>query len=409
MKHRARRAGVMVQALVVLAGLVVLIGTLAADQRVRAAEIQYRMSRRRAEVAAKSGLLRAVAALQGADSNRLSLEDEWATLGSAGSEEFPLDGSTFRVQIIDAGSLIDINTVGADQLALLPMEPEQSDSLLDWREGGTVPRANGAKDEYYTSLDSDYQTARQPFRTLSELLLVKGWTPRRLYEVDEDVETTATVPTDADGNRLALAALLTVGSGAPNTTAQGTNRVNINVANLSANVLVQFGLNLQTAVRVAQGGPYNNLRELLLAPGVTPDVQQRILDGATAVATQRVEGLVNVNTASQTVLESLGLTSDIASAIVSRQSHGFASLGELGTVPGLDGPELARIADRVTLGGDTWVVRTQGRSGDVAVCLEAVVGIRDGRARILDWTTLPDLDVPAWWAWSEPTVVGGAP
>ncbi len=238
---------------------------------------------------------------------------------------------------------------------------------------------------------------------------MKGWTPRNLYGLVEEVETTATVPTDSDGNRLPIAALLTVGSGSPNTTAQGTNRVNINVANLAPNVLVQFGLNLQTAIRVAQGGPYNNLRELLLAPGVTPDVQQRILDGATAVATQRVQGLVNVNTASQTVLETLGLTSDIASAIVSRQSPGFATLGELGTVPGLDGPELARIADRVTLGGDTWLVRAQGRSGAVSLSVEAIVGIRDGRARVLGWTPQPDLDAPAWWGWQEGTATGVTP
>ncbi|MFM7322530.1 MAG: type II secretion system protein GspK, partial [Armatimonadota bacterium] len=354
-------------------------------------------------------LLRAVAAVETADTNRLSLEDEWATLGSSGDEEFELDGATYRLQIVDAGSLIDINSVTADQLALLPIESEQSDSLLDWREGGTVPRSSGAKDEYYTSLETDYQAARAPFRTVSELLLVKGWTPRNLYGLVDEVQTTASVPTDADGNPLPIAALLTVGSGAPNTTAQGTNRVNINVANLSANVLVQFGLNLQTAIRVAQGGPYNNLRELLLAPGVTPDVQQRILDGATAVATQRVEGLVNVNTASQTVLETLGLTSDIASAVVSRQSPGFATLGELGTVPGLDGPELARIADRVTLGGDTWLVRAQGRSGAVTLSAEAIVGVRDGRTRVLGWAPTPDLGTPAWWGWSGTNGIGGNP
>ncbi|MFM7319898.1 MAG: hypothetical protein ACKO5K_00045, partial [Armatimonadota bacterium] len=62
-RRSTRRAGVMVQALVVLAGLVVLLATLAADQRVRAADIQYRMSRRRADIALRAALLRAVAAV----------------------------------------------------------------------------------------------------------------------------------------------------------------------------------------------------------------------------------------------------------------------------------------------------------------------------------------------------------
>lgn len=50
------------------------------------------------------------------------------------------------------------------------------DSILDWRDVDNNPRKNGAENEYYQSLKLPYQVANRPFRTIDELLLVRGVT-----------------------------------------------------------------------------------------------------------------------------------------------------------------------------------------------------------------------------------------
>jgi type II secretory pathway component PulK len=399
----------MVQALVVLAGLVVLLTTLAADQRVVLEEIQVRVDRRRAELATRAAVQRALSSIASANTSLLTLADDWAVLGNRGTETFDVGGATFRMEIIDAGAFVNVNTATESQLRLLALTDEQVDGLLDWREPGASPRPSGGRNEYYGTLEQPYESASLPLATVGELLLVRGWTPRNLYGIVEEVQTTASVPLDDNGERLPMAGVLVADGGAPNTQATGSARINLNTANLNAAALIQFGINPIIAGRLVAAGPYSTFRELLIAPGVTPDVQQQLLDRATFVPNDRLVGLVNLNTASQAVLETLGLTSDVASALVARQSTGLASLGEMATVPGLDGPVLANVADRVTLGGDTWIVRAIGTSGSTSVAIEAVVGMRNGTPRVLTYQKLPDTGVPAWWNWTAEPQIGATP
>jgi len=398
---RTERGGVMVQALVVLAGLVLLLATLAADQRATLSELQVRIDQRRAEMAARAAVQRSLSTIALANTSLVTLADEWAVLGNRGVDVFEVGRATFRMEIVDAGSFVNVNTATETELRSLPLSDEQVDGLLDWRENGAVTRPSGGRNEYYGNLEQPYDAALLPLSTLAELLLVRGWTPANLYSVDEEIQTTASVPLDDNGERLPMAGVLTVDGGAPNTQSTGNARINLNSANLNAGALIQFGINPTIAARLVASGPYSTFRELLIAPGVTPDVQQQLLDRATFVPNDRLVGLVNVNTASQAVLETLGLTSDIASSIVSRQSTGLASLGEIATVPGLNGPLLANVADRITVGSDTWIVRALGQSGDTAIAVEAVVGMRNGRPRVITWNRLPESSVPRWWNWSQ--------
>ena len=224
--NRRRRGSVMVQALIVLAGLVALLATLAANQRTALDSIQDNLRERRAELAGRSAIARALAVLQAANPNLVNATDDWAQLGASGNTSFDLGGSTFRLQIIDAGSLVNVNTATEAQLNELPLTPQQVDSLLDWRSAGTTPRANGAKDDYYNALTTPYNTKLAPLTTLSELLLVQGWTADTLFNPQSDVVSTAASIQDANGNALPLIDVLTVDSGAPNTQASGTARVN---------------------------------------------------------------------------------------------------------------------------------------------------------------------------------------
>lgn len=418
--RRAQRGGIMVQALVVLAGLVALMATLAANQHAVLQATQDRLRERRAEAAARSGIARALAVVQLADPNLVTLNDDWALLGDAGRTAYEMGdtaATTFRLEVIDAGSRLNVNDAPEAQLQLLPLLPEQVDGLLDWRDatGDTQPRANGAKDEYYNNLAQPYNTRMGRLTTLQELLLIRGWTARGLYRPLEEgvTATAAAVPLEReDGTPLPLADVLTADSGAPNTQADGSARINIGQGQVNEQTLVQLGIPANVAQLLAQGGAVATLEDALMIPGVTTDAALRMLDALTVTAAARVEGKLNVNTVSQAVLGTVpNLTPDIVSAIVAQQGNGFTSLGALASVPGLSVPLLAQIADRFTVGSDTWIVRAYGECSGVGAAFEAVIGVRNGRARVLTWDRLPDPGIPSWWGWliePEATADAGA-
>lgn len=398
---RSQRAFVMVQALVVVAGLVALMTLIATNERVTLNNIQNQLRQRRAEAAARSAIAMAQATLQEVNTNLVAKTDDWNTLGDYGNTEYTVGDSTFRLEIVDAGSRANVNTITEAQLQSLPLTQEQLDSLLDWREATLTPRPSGAKDEYYNNLPEPYNAKLGRITTLNELLLVRGWTARDLYQPpSENTITTAVIPQDEQGNPLPLAEILTAESGMPNTRTDGQPRVNIGTGNLNVQALIQLGVPANLAQSLSQSGPYPTWSELLRQPGMTNQAAQIFLDEVTVVPSNRLEGKLNINTASQGVLESaLGLPQDAASGIVSRQDSGFTSLGDLTTVPGITTAQLAQIADSIGVGSDTFIVRAYGQSGGVGVAIEAVVGIRNEQAQIITFERLNNPDIPSWWRW----------
>lgn len=413
MRQRTKNRGVvLVEALLIIAGLVALIAVLAANQHVSLQETQGRLRERRAQVAARSAIAQAMATLQSATPGLVTMNDDWALLGDSGNREFTLgDNATFRVQIVDAAAMLNVNTVTEDQLTKLPLTQEQIDSLLDWRETDRQARPSGAKDDYYNQLTEPYNTRLAPLTTVNELLLVRGWTAHLLYEpADGNSDTQTTVSTalplqDANGNTIPLISIFTVDSGVPNQRSDGSARINLGAA-VNANTLTQFGIDAATAQRIAGGGPYTNFATLLAEPGIPQNSVGQLLDAVAFSNADRVTGKININTASASVLQTLpSMTQDIAAAIVARQGvGGFNNLSDLTSIPGVTSGILPLIADSVTVGSDTWIVRAEGVSSGVIVAIEAVVGIRNAQARILTWQQVPGSSIPKWWGWeTEPT------
>ncbi len=398
------RGSVMVMALILTALLIALLGTVAANQHVALGAVQVQLRERRAESAARSALARALATLQDVDTNKVTLQDDWATLGGeSATEVFSLgnDGVSYRVQIIDASGLININTALEAQLAQLPLTPEESDSLLDWREtNATSARASGAKDDFYDSLQTPYNAKLERLDTLSELLQVRGWTAATLYTPQTEPVGAAELPEDADGNPLALASLLTVESAIPNTRADGSARVNL-AQTMSVQALGQIGINGLAANLIAAGGPAQSFAQLLARPGTNGNAAQQLLDGATFTTDTRTEGKINVNTAPEAVLKTIpGVTPDVAAARCPRQDAGCPTLGERSSVPGLAGAALGQVADSVGIGSDTFLVRAWGESGGVGVAFQATVQLTDGAPQVIGLERLPDASVPGWWSWT---------
>jgi hypothetical protein len=228
------------------------------------------------------------------------------------------DPETVRYGVTDECSKLDINLATAAQLQwlfeqVIPVDTENPvdigvlvDSLLDWREPGAAPRANGAKDDYYLALDPPYACKKGPFSTVEELLLVRGFTAWVLYGEDynrnglldfNENDGDETFPSDnADSELFAgVAPLLTVWSRELNTANDNRPRINLNlqdVDKLQEKLQPYVGgsvLNYILNVRAA-GKKFNSVMNLLPAPPPPPPEEGAEEEPPTSAPTSPNEG-----------------------------------------------------------------------------------------------------------------------
>lgn len=393
-----RRAGVMILTLVVLAAVTALLASAVARENAEVRSTITRLELRRARLAAESGVQRALALFLAQDPNLVSQQDDWFQFGNESADRFLIGNDSFRIQVVDASSRVNLNTAPESDLQNLGLSTEQIDSLLDWREEGTTPRTEGAKDEYYNSLANPYNAALRRLSTLDELLLIKGFDPNSLIQVPETSNTSGVTPRP-------LYSLATVDSFAPNTDAQGQQKQNLNQAQVGQ--LVQRGIPIQVAAAIIArrnqvGGQFTSFAQVLTVNGMTNEAAGAIVDGFSLTGAPRSEGLINVNTATADVLMSVtGMTSDVADAIISRQSAGITALSELLQVPGFTVQLLAATADRLTTKSETFLVRVIGQSGTSQTALEAVISINGGTPKIVKVMDTPVRDMRALWGWPD--------
>lgn len=396
------RGGAMVPALALLSAIVAVLASIAAMQRAAVEAATNRVQTERARMAAESGLERALAALESVQMGLVRSDDEWAAFGR-GEENYLLDGGSFRVEIVDACSRIDVNTVDQAQLENLNLTSEQIDSLLDWREPELVPRPEGGKDEFYNNLSEPYNTKLKAFDSVDELLLVKGWDGPTLYEPLGASQ--ATRPVFSSGREeVPLSEMLTTDAFCRNLAPDGEAKLNANTAD--ANQMIQRGVPTQVAQAIVQRrtqqGTFASMSQLLAVPGVNLSNAGTILDVLTVTGDAEIRGKINLNTASQAVLETIpDLGSDVAQSIANQ--GGFSSYSEVASISGVDLRVLGILADRTTLGSSSFLVRVVGTAGRASVALEAVVRNRAGRWVVEKVSQPPFGDMAARWGWVEET------
>jgi type II secretory pathway component PulK len=421
---RRERGSAFVISIAVLAGLVAVLASIAASQRT-AIQTQYgRQDRARARRAAESGIQRALAELANvsaanpdaqnvsqvttntATGNAVTLQDEWAQLGQNGDERFVLGRETFRLQIVDAASRINVNTAPQEQLERLPLTVEQIESLLDFRENGTTPRGQGGKDEYYGSLPEPYNAKLRALETVDELLQIRAWTPETLYRPVTDVASNNPLPVDAVGQTLPLVDLLTTVSYSPQIDPTGQARINVNTGNEQQRTqrLQQAGFTPAAIAQITARNNWASIGEIAGLPALQDQDRQLVLNYLATDGQPRVAGLMNINTAPAELLATVpGITQDIAQAIVQRQGQGFASLGELTSIPGVTPEVLQQAAGRLTAISQVFAVRILGQAGNSRVALEAIVDVADGQPRLRQIHDVPYSDAPTRWGWAEET------
>ncbi len=116
------------------------------------------------------------------DSKIDHLEEDWAI----GIPPLPIEGGFLAGSMEDAQSKINLNSIldktHEDRLRRLcnnlDISPDFIAALKDWiDEDLETDEADGAEDDYYTSLQTPYRTANRPMSDVSELLLVKAVDP----------------------------------------------------------------------------------------------------------------------------------------------------------------------------------------------------------------------------------------
>jgi DNA uptake protein ComE-like DNA-binding protein len=447
-----RRRGVVLVAVLIVAALVAVI----------AASVMFRM---RAEVAASaantrgeqaseaalSGIARAVTVLKAsAGDSKLwydnpDLFQNVLVADDASNKWYftvyadPPEGQTTpRYGLTDEASKINLNTAPQAVLLALPnMTAELVDCLLDYRGGGTEPRADGAKQDYYDQLPSPYVIPQGPLSTLEELFLVKGFNAPAVWGEDANFngildpnedDGDATFPPDDHDGRLntGLRGVATVYSSEPNTDQSGKARVNI--SGDAAALKSIPGISQETAQFIqlyrAEGNTFKHPSELLElryqlkeAPKDVPGLKQgswieskvtgaelaTVLDRLTIATDPKkpITGLVNVNTAPPEVLAALpGLDPNLAQQIVDArrdmESDAKASIAWLYTQNLLDAAAFKSVAPYLTARSYQYTVRCIGFGvpcGRYRV-IEAVVDVSGKSPRVVYLRDISRLGLP---------------
>lgn len=104
---------------------------------------------------------------------------------------FPVDGGMINARVSDAQGRFNLNRLWHDGapdkaaediferlLKNLGLPTSLSPALIDWMDSDSEPSgSDGAEDDFYSRLERPYRVANLPLSDLSELRLIKGFTP----------------------------------------------------------------------------------------------------------------------------------------------------------------------------------------------------------------------------------------
>jgi DNA uptake protein ComE-like DNA-binding protein len=294
--------------------------------------------------------------------------------------------------LVDENSKLNLNTATVDMLEALPrMTPELAAAIIDWRDADSTVADGGAEDDTYQRLNPAYHCKNAPFESVDELRLVYGMTCDILYGNDANLNG-ALEPNENDGDysppndersgRLepGLFEYVTVWSREPVAT-----RTNVNNRTGLATVLqnafgtgranqILLDLSLGSGIGGAGGGgaggvvvggggggqggggggglgggggaqtQYGNLVQFYLASRMTRTEFDQVADllVASTNSSPYLPGLVNINTATEAVLECIpGIGTQYASTVVAYRLGNATSLQSLAWLVEVIGSEAA--------------------------------------------------------------------
>ena len=347
--------------------------------------------------------------------------------------------------ITDEAARLNLNTVTEEALLTFPeITEEMIDSLIDWRDENDEPGIEGAEDDYYMMLEDWYYCKNGDFQTVTELLLVRGWTAvdwfgedannNGLLDRNENDGEESLPDDDADGELdLGLISCLTIYSRDKELNPEGETRLDLN--NASEQDLRQIEGMSQTQARsiVAWRGEDDNEFDSLADLFEVTEAQQQsgnqrqsssqssrgssrsssqsgrqssssggqqarrvfnydqvvqIVDWV-CVNTEDKPNRINVNTAPYEVLLTLpGMTETLAAEIVTHHESSmgpFPSRADLRDVNGMTEEIFRGLIDFVTVQSYQFRIIAEGYEGETKTVIEAVVDVGSETPKILYW------------------------
>jgi general secretion pathway protein K len=336
----------------------------------------------RCKWACRAGVENAIAILNEDLRDSDSLSDLWSDNDEAFTNVV-MERCRYSVRVTDEAGKLNINVATKEQLMALPyMEEHIAEAILDWRDTDDDPQPQGAEAGYYENLPIPYKIRNGPFRTVRELLRVKGMTEEHLYGENTNLATlqgSADVSTGSPAE--GWIAYLTCYSYERNVDADGNRRVNINQAN-QQQLQDQLGLRASQARWIVdnRGQGFRGIGDLInerspktasqesggnqnQAEPMDLETFSRIVDRITIVGEDRIPGKINVNTAPREVLVALFGRDDqaeqLAHAIIADRStlmYGFTSIGDLLNQQSMSIERFKAIADVVTVRSDVFMI-----------------------------------------------------
>jgi DNA uptake protein ComE-like DNA-binding protein len=245
--------------------------------------------------------------------------------------------------LVDEAAKINLNApwLTADMIQYLPgMTPQIAAAIMDWRDADSTVSTDGAEDETYSRIAVAYKAKNAAFESVEELRLVSGVTAAILYGEDANLngildanenDGDSSAPDDNRDGRLdpGLMEYFTVHSYEPMI---GTNvRSRAEVSALLQAVLPARaqGILSQPGLAPARITNINSVLEFYVSSGMTADEFAQIA-GQLSPTTNL---LVNVNTASQAVLECIpGIGLDHAATLISYREANPTALNSIAWV-----------------------------------------------------------------------------
>ena len=248
-----------------------------------------------------------------------------ATFWLLGRPDDPGNGTTREFALVDEAAKLNLNApqLNKDMLAGLPgMTEDLAAAILEWRsKEGTSSGGGGINAS---------EIKHEPFESIEELALVAGATREILYGEDANLngvldanedDGERSLPTDNSDGKLDAGILeyLTVFTKEPENNSDEEPRINVSTPDGIRQFLSRLGewipdraADIQTRLG---NQPQPSVLELLRRGELTAEEAEKIVD---QVRGPVVEGLVNLNTASETVLACLVGTEKAAALISAR-------------------------------------------------------------------------------------------
>jgi len=417
--NRDKKGLVLVAVLWIVAILTIIATSVGQNSRLDTKVSTIRMEELRCRWACRAGIETAIGVLNEDLRESDSLNELWSD-NDVDYNDISLERCWVSVKVIDESSKLNINTITRQQLLELPyMEEDIADAIIDWRDGDDTPNTGGVEGGYYENLPIGYKIRNGPFKTIRELLLVKGVTEELFYGEDtnfnglldyNEKDGDESPPNDDRDDVLDVGwiAYLTCYSYDRNVDAEGNQKVNINQAN-ERQLQDSLGISRPQAQWIIQRRQNNNFTSIadLLDNSSSQQSQQSsqqntqqdpqqspqqssqrggqqggqqggsnqtepidsqtfydIADKITVESGNQIAGKVNINTAPKGVLLTLlggsEANNDTAENIIAYReglAEGMQSIAELMSAGLVDQNTFERIANNITTRSNVFTIR----------------------------------------------------